>query len=183
MAARVLERAIGEPYHAFAARRIFEPLGMASTAGGRTPPGPGSHGFRGGLRVDVPELTNLPGAGDLWSTVDDLARYAAAFDAGEILTESSRRAICTPHAPVPAEAGTPDGALVVDGYGYGYFVGTLLGRTMRYHTGEIPGYRSLHMRLADLDATVALLSNRDEADLEAIGQGLLPLVFGGSDES
>ena len=56
-----------------------------------------------------------------------------------------------------------------------------MGRTMRYHSGDIPGYRALQMRLSGLDVSVVLLSNHDEADLEAVGRSLLPRVFADSD--
>jgi len=183
LAARILEHVTGHLYHEFVAKRIFEPLGMASTRGGRPAPGPESHGYRGGIRVDVPELMDLPGAGDLWSTVDDLARYAAAFDAGEILTESSRRTMCTAQVRVPAEAGAQALGLTAEGYGYGQFVGALQGHPVRYHPGDTPGYRTLYAQLPGRGTTVVVLSNRDEADVEAIAAGLMPFISGASDQA
>ena len=154
---------------------------MTSTGGGRTAPGGHArgqaYGYRAGQRVDVSDFTEMPGAGDMWSTVDDLARFAAAFDAGEILTSASRQAMCTVHTPLPVEAGTQDGVVVVDGYGYAYYLGSLMGHSMRFHSGDIPGYRALQMRLSGLDVSVVLLSNHDEADLEAVGRNLLPRVL------
>lgn len=166
LAALAIERATGEPYAAFARRRIFEPLGMASTSAGiplRTP----VRGHAARKRADAPALAKLPGAGDVWSTVDDLARYAAALDAGDLLSDESLRLATTVHSQLPAEIATSTNAVKDDGYGYGYVIGTLLGHCMRYHSGDNPGFRTLQARLPDIDVSVVILSNQDETDIEA----------------
>lgn len=46
------------------------------------PTAPGGMGYRVGQRVDVAQFAAIPGTGDVWSTVADLARYTEAFEAG-----------------------------------------------------------------------------------------------------
>ena len=171
LAALAIERASGEAYGALLQRRIFEPLGMASTSAAvplRTP----ARGHVGGQPGDAPAFVCLPGAGDLWSTVDDLARFAAAFDSGELLSDESRRLATTAHFRWPSKTPASPDALRRDGYGYGCVIGSLLGHRVRYHPGDNPGFRALHVRLPDLDCSVVMLSNQDETDIEAIGQRL-----------
>lgn len=175
LAAIAIERATGETYAAFSRRRIFEPLGMVSTSAGvplRTP----ARGHVGGQPGDAPAFVRLPGAGDLWSTVDDLARYAAALDAGELLSDQSRRLATTIHSRLPSRTATSDSALTSltrDGYGYGYVIGSLFGHAARYHPGDNPGFRTLQVRVPDLDFSVVILSNQDETDIETAGQRLI----------
>lgn len=177
LAALAVERAIGETYAAFVRRRIFEPLGMASTSVGVPLRNP-ARGHVGGRPGDALAFARLPGAGDLWSTVDDLARYAAAFDAGDVLNAESRRLATAIHWPLPLltpsgsqrppdEPAISSGALLREGYGYGYIVGSLFGHRVRYHSGDNPGFRTFQARVPDLDYSVVVLSNQDETDIEA----------------
>jgi CubicO group peptidase (beta-lactamase class C family) len=140
LAARVVERISGQPYSSFTAERIFTPLGMDSTSSA-----PGA----------------IPGMNDVRTTVADLARYAHAFAEDALLTARSRELMCTAHIPVPES----DAVLgETTGYGYGYVVGTLAGRAMHYHPGDLPGYRSAYLAIPSLGASIAVLSNRDLDD-------------------
>jgi CubicO group peptidase (beta-lactamase class C family) len=180
LAGLIVQQVTGAPYREFLARRIFGPLGMTSTSAA-VPVREAAQGHVGGKPSQSPRFAQLPGGGDVYSTIDDLARYAAAFDAGEILSERSRRLAVTAHAPMPAEeTDTADDRLVDEGYGYGYVVGTLLGHRLRYHNGDNPGFRSLQVRLPELDVSMIALSNQDETSVEAVAFTLVerfPEVF------
>ena len=172
VAATIVERVGGESYREFTTRRLFAPHGMDSTSVG-LPVRPATRGHSEGEPADVPDLIELIGAGDAWSTVDDLARYAAAFDAGTVLSDESRRLATTVHGLIPDEEDAPESPLVDDGYGYGYVIGTLFGHRVRYHTGDNPGFRSIQVRVPDLDVSVVILSNRAETDIPQVGQAIL----------
>jgi CubicO group peptidase (beta-lactamase class C family) len=188
VAGLIVEQLTGAPYREFLARRIFGPLGMDST-GATFPVREAAVGHCGGEPSQSPRFARLPGGGDVFSTVDDLARYAAAFDAGEVLSEHSRRLALTPYAPVVEEGSAEAVAaksrgLVDEGYGYGYVVGTLLGHRMRYHSGDNPGFRTIQARLPDLDVSLVVLSNQDETDVEAVAFTLVehfPELFAAAD--
>jgi CubicO group peptidase (beta-lactamase class C family) len=116
----------------------------------------------------------LPGAGDLWSTIDDLARFAAALDAGELLGDDSRQLATTVHSPLSTEVATSnDDVLTGEGYGYGYVIGSLFGHRVRYHTGDNPGFRTFQLRCPDLDLSVVILSNQEETEIEQVGLRIL----------
>ena len=131
-----------------------------------------------GHRVEAPEFVQLPGPGDVWSTVDDLARYLAAFDNGELLSEQSRRLATAPHAPMPADTNALGDKLTVEGYGYGYYVGELAGHPARLHPGDNPGFNVIHVRVPEIDLTIIVLSNQIEADPEAVATELLAHAVG-----
>ncbi len=173
LAARAAERITGLPHPTLLRERVFGPLGMTATSAGSVPLHRAARGHRAGRPVDAARFAELTGTGDVWSTVDDLARYARAFDAGAILADRSRALLCTAHA---TPAGEPDDPLTEEGYGYGVFLGTLDGRRARFHPGDNPGYRSLLVRLPDQDVTVVVLSNHDEGDPHAVLRLLLPLL-------
>ncbi|MFF4540313.1 serine hydrolase domain-containing protein [Streptomyces aureus] len=181
LAARIVEEVSGQRYADFLTEHVLRPLGLTSTCVGEAPSGSAAHGHRGDRRVDVPEFAALPGTGDLWSTVDDLARHTAAFDAGHLLTARSREAMATPHASMAGAWGT-DGPAVAEGYGYGYALGTLAGHTARFHIGDNPGYRSFLGRLPGLDTTVVILSNNEDDDLDDVLRRLVPVMTGGPAE-
>jgi CubicO group peptidase (beta-lactamase class C family) len=164
LAARVIEAVSGSAYADFLTERILGPVGMVATVVGRTPPELAAWGYRDGKRVDVAQFAAIPGTGDVWSTVDDLARYTAAFDAGELLSRRSRQALVGRQAELrdPPDADDPAPA---DAYGYGCFLGTVCGHRARFHPGDNPGYQSFLARLPDLGVTVAILCNDEETDL------------------
>jgi hypothetical protein len=54
-------------------------------------------------------LREMPGTGDISSTVGDLARFTYAVYAGSLISERYREAMLTPHAPLPNGQGTSDG--------------------------------------------------------------------------
>jgi hypothetical protein len=84
---------------------------MASTTvGGVRTSAAIARGYRDGQPVPPWELGEMPGTGDICSTVSDLARYAAAVHSGSLLTGvlCGRCAPCTPRSAVikaPVTAG------------------------------------------------------------------------------
>jgi CubicO group peptidase (beta-lactamase class C family) len=167
LAARVVEAVSAAAYADVLTERILAPVGLTASVVGRTPADDAAWGYRAGNRVDVPEFAAIPGTGDVWSTVDDLARYAMAFEAGEVLSRSSRAAMV--HRQVAlSDRPDPDDPAPADGYGYGYFLGTVGGHRARFHPGDNPGYQSFLAYLPDRHVTIVILCNNEESDLNAV---------------
>jgi CubicO group peptidase (beta-lactamase class C family) len=162
----VVERAAGIPYGDLLAAEILRPLGLADTAAGRQPDG-AVPGHRDGAPVEPWDLSGMTGAGDMWSTVDDLTAFARAFDAGEVVGAESLARMRRPHAAFPEPDRSPDGRLVLTGYGYGLYVGEFDGRPASQHTGDNPGYCSLLAWLPD-GVTLAGLSNDEATDWDEV---------------
>jgi CubicO group peptidase (beta-lactamase class C family) len=133
--ARVVEVAAGEPFDRFLARRIFEPLGMASTAYLAPPDQRGELARvytqdEGGTLVIAPretrELDWTPGGSGLVSTAGDYLRFAlmlwnaGSYDGVRILSPETLEAMQEPHVPSGVlEAGSPGGSFSIDGLGWG----------------------------------------------------------------
>ena len=175
--ARIIEQVSGLPYRDFLTANVLRPGGLENTEVGSPSPGAVAHGYRGDRRVDVTEFAALPGAGDLWSTVDDLARYTAIYDAGQVVAASSRTTMVAPHALVTPELAV-DSPITADSYGYGYYLGTLAGQPAHFHPGDNPGYQSFLGHLPGTGATVAILSNSEDTDLAGLLRYVLAVATG-----
>jgi CubicO group peptidase (beta-lactamase class C family) len=184
--AHIVEEVTGEPYASFLQRRLFQPLGMASAGAGNQPPHPDRQalGYAGADRSPSVELdTVLLGAGDIWATTGDLARWDAALVAPGLLSVASLLAMFSPHVATPEGfVGAPAMA-----YGYGWVIGELDGRRLRFHTGDNAGFRAINLCLPDDDTIIILLSN-DEIDDEhpglfALSRPLVAAMLGDADSA
>jgi CubicO group peptidase (beta-lactamase class C family) len=117
------------------------------------------------------------GAGDVWSTAGDLARWDRALAAGEILTDASRQAMFAVHAPVVDD----DGLVRTEGYGYGWFIGCAAGEhRMIYHPGDNAGFVAVNAWFPEDAVRLAVFSNEETTDLDAIIHQLMTRAFPGS---
>jgi CubicO group peptidase (beta-lactamase class C family) len=176
--AHVVERATGEPYAAFLRRVILDPLQMSSTGAGNQAPQPErqASGYAGAeLEPSFDLATVGMGAGDAWSTTRDLAPWNATLAMpGALLSEATLRMMFTPYATMPDDwAPLPDVH-----YGYGWIIGAMQGRPIRFHPGDNAGFNALNVYAPDCNASVILLSNdeggaNDSRDLGEIGLRLV----------
>jgi CubicO group peptidase (beta-lactamase class C family) len=164
----IVERAADQSYASFLAQEIFEPLAMVASFAGNGDGEPElAAGHRAGTRVASSfELDTVGmGAGDVWSTVGDLARWDRAVASGRILAESSRRAMLAAQTPIDA----PDGLIRTEAYGYGCFIGRDSGgRRVIYHTGDNAGFVAVNVWFPDDDVRLVVVSNEETTDLMAI---------------
>lgn len=174
--AHVVERASGQPYASFLAREVFGPAGMTATfAGDGTGQPDLATGHVSGEPATPFELDVVGmGAGDIWSTPGDLARWDRALAAGDVLDAATLAAMLTVHAPAEDD----DGVIRTEGYGYGWFLGSALGgHRIVYHPGDNEGFRSLNAWFPDDDVRVVVLTNEMDTDLEKIAYRLLAAAF------
>ncbi len=176
--AHIVQRAAARPYATFLAEEIFGPLGMTATfagnAGGRDRVATGySHGQP--VTPYELELTNM-GAGDVWSTTGDVAKWDAALAARSLLSETSWQAMLARHAAIDdlAEGASP---VRTDGYGYGWFTGSVSGLPVRYHPGDNPGFHALNGWIPDLAARVIIMSNEQAASIPELAGEILASVL------
>jgi CubicO group peptidase (beta-lactamase class C family) len=162
----VVERITGASFGQLLSERILRPLELMSTASG-TAPRDVATGHHNGTPQPAWDLSVMTGAGNMWSTADDLLTYAHALASGRLVSERSLRLMRTQHATMAEPDATPDGRLVVTGYGYGHWLGTFDGRPAYLHTGDNPGYKSILGWLPD-GVTIVGLSNEDTIEWEDV---------------
>ena len=135
----VLEGITGTPWADLVRERILEPLGMRRTTYAATEPfarGYVVHPFTDTLREEPRTDTGaMAPAGQLWSTVEDLARWAAflADPAPDVLAPDTVTEMC---APVVIS----DLASWTGGHGLGLELYRRGDRVYVGHTGSMPGY-------------------------------------------
>ncbi len=175
--ANVVQRASNRPYAAFVSERIFEPLGLTSMfAGNAASRTLVATDHVRGLPVPTLELSAVGmGAGDLWSTAEDVLRWDRALMGQRLISEPSLDMMLAPQVPVDDPTGTP--ALSVTGYGFGWFVGSASGHRAVLHPGDNAGCVSLNLVLPDDDIRLVILSNEGTTRADQIAVQLLePLV-------
>ncbi|WP_083506815.1 serine hydrolase [Leucobacter sp. G161] len=160
---RAIETLVGHTIEQEIRERFIDPLGLTHTCFDPAdyPEGadiaPGFRTFDAGQSF-VPEPLLTTGAlaciGGLFSTVDDVARWAwflgSAFtetpDRPDLLSPRSRRDMQRTHTSIPSPLATSDRDFASLGYGLGLFVSEDRRRgRMADHSGGLPGFSS-HMR-------------------------------------
>jgi CubicO group peptidase (beta-lactamase class C family) len=145
----VVARLRGRPWYDVLRARVLEPLGMRRTTYLPEPPaaaGVSVHHLRGTL-TDEPATDSgaMAPAGQLWSTVDDLARLVAFLRrGGDVLA-----------ATTLAEMATP----VLGYYGLGTMRMEYAGGVLVGHLGSMPGFQAGAFHDPDSGAGVVALTN------------------------
>ena len=155
----VVERVTGRPFAEVLQEKILGPLGLTETSfpTGAALPQPFAHGYSlQGFPEDIEEYDATfmdPSwgwtAGQMVSTVDDLAIWARALVRGTLLSPPMQSQRLTP-ATLPAN--TADRA---------YALGIGLTEGWWGHTGELPGYNTVMYYRPDVDATLVVSANHD----------------------
>ncbi|QNN52699.1 serine hydrolase domain-containing protein [Nocardioides mesophilus] len=135
----VVARLTGGTWFDAVRERVLEPLDMRRTT--YLPAGPAARGFSvhhlAGTLTEEPahDAGAMAPAGQVWSTIEDLARYAAFLAAAEspVLPSSAMREMTTP------QSGTQAGGMS-GGYGLGFRLAAGGSGTLVGHTGSMPGF-------------------------------------------
>lgn len=163
----ITEIASGTPWRTFMEREVYDPLGMARTSD-RVRPGRESDAAVpytldvGGRFVPVgPYEFDHPGASAVWSSANDMARFArmhmrgGELDGTRILSESATKAMQVPTGErEPGEAS-----------GIGWFVNTEKGRRCISHSGGMPGVSTLLRIFPDDGVATIVLINSEGFDV------------------
>src|ERR1019366_8790538 len=173
LAGQIVARGSGRPYADFVTERILDPLELTSTTAGSVRSSAAiARGYRDRALVPPWDLSEMPGTGDICSTVGDVARVSAAVHSGSLLTGSSRRALRAVHTPLSGDQGSGDDWLT--GYGYGLFIGKICGHAAYLQPGDVPGYKSFSAWLPEHAASIVILANNENVDMENLLRQLLP---------
>jgi CubicO group peptidase (beta-lactamase class C family) len=159
----IIEKVSGQPYGKFLNERIFQPLGMTHTGYERNQELVSGR-VSGYLQKDgrylnaaFLHMSQLYAAGGLDSTVDDLARWDAAIDAGKLLKPASWARVFSPMKLSNGE---------MSDYAFGWVVSQFQGESVVSHAGGMPGFRSYVMRIPGQHVYIALLSNDESAEIQ-----------------
>jgi CubicO group peptidase (beta-lactamase class C family) len=172
----LVEAVRGESWEQVLRREILEPLGLRGTS--LRPREPYARGWAVHPWADalLPEpcedLGLMAPAGQLWSTVGDLCRFAVFLSEGDerVLAVESVREMATPS--VPAEAGALESV-----YGLGVQILRMGSRTLVGHTGSLPGFvAALWACVEDRVAAVTLANATSGPPVAAVAADLVRIV-------
>lgn len=151
-ATEVVEALSGERYAAFAARRLFGPLGMQSASIGRAGLEASAdwarpHRRNRSLTTVNDSYYRVPAAGGVNSSIRDLVVWMGA-QMGSAPRTLSPQALALMHSPLVAtpprsRRGPMDRAFSDAAYGLGWRSVTYAGRRLVGHRGSVDGYGSL----------------------------------------
>ena len=168
--ALVIEQVSGMSDEEFLRTNILDPLEMADTGcdhPDRILPhrargyAPTEDGLINSPMIYMPILT---GGGNLYSTVEDLAKWDAALNDGQLISETSYRQMYTP---------------VLNNYAYGWRVEVENERRSVMHGGGVSGFNTFLLRFPEDEVCIIVLSNVNPAPVRPIAQKLAAVVFGG----
>jgi CubicO group peptidase (beta-lactamase class C family) len=176
--AAIVQRAADRPYADVLVERIFQPLGLASmfvgNAGARVDV---AADHVGGMPVATFELDVVGmGAGDVWSTAADVLKWDRALMEESLLRVPERDMMFAQQAVVNDPTSTR--ALTVDGYGFGWFIGSSYGHRAFLHGGDNAGSVSLNVVLPDDDLRLVVLSNEGSTHADHVAIELLEPLLG-----
>jgi CubicO group peptidase (beta-lactamase class C family) len=165
---------------------LFKPLGMNSTTFrptvAMTYPLAQGHAGSGKTKPSVirPFGDNVAGWPDgfMFSSVNDLARFAIAFmDGGringkQVLAPTLISKLSTPYADLHSRFGFEDGR-----YGYGLFVHDHRGARLVWHAGMLPGFGALLQMVPTHRFAVIVLANRSLSLLNKTAEKAMELLL------
>jgi CubicO group peptidase (beta-lactamase class C family) len=160
----VIESATGSSFHQLVTERIMQPLGLQNTAPSdtklaavvgfdttqlkqNTAQGYNSNGIQ---KVDYPK--NFSTAAGLISNIDDMLKYAAAFDGNVLLADDLKAKV---FSSMISNAGK------TLPYGLGWFIQEKEGIKLAWHYGYWVGMSSLIIRVPEKKLAFVLMANSD----------------------
>lgn len=198
VAQQVIEKVSGLSYADFLQQRIFDKVGMAGTRYNADHLKPGDKPAIGHAKFDFKDLrpvapltwSNNAGAGGIYSSVHDLARWMNVQLAGGRLADGTPlfsektqqqmwqmqipQVVATPSVPELAPA-KPNFA----GYGEGWSLSDYRGQKLVWHTGGWPGQVSRLTLVPDQNLGVVVLTNQESgAAFNAITLSVLDAMLG-----
>ncbi|MEZ0092748.1 serine hydrolase domain-containing protein [Streptacidiphilus sp. EB129] len=168
----LVERLRGEPWAEVLRREVLEPLGMPRTTPLPQQPHAGGWAVHPYADVLLPEPLQETGqmapAGQLWSTVADLCRWAAFLADGDdkVLRAESVRELRRP------ATGVADG----EGYGLGLQLLQAHGFSYAGHTGSMPGFLAALWFVPEERLAAVVVANTTSGPIGGIAADLVRIT-------
>jgi CubicO group peptidase (beta-lactamase class C family) len=178
--AAIIEKVSDMAYGDFLAQNIFLPLGMASTFVAGTPDMLGvarSYDFPGiatGVDIDYSPLNGVYGEDGVFSNLEDLYQWDAAFYRAGNQGVPSRTLVSDAMLDLIFTRGSLNDGTTIDP-GFGWFI-TPDG-TRADHRGGWAGYRTYIRRYLQDPFTIVVLSNHAALDVVAIADGIDDIYY------
>jgi CubicO group peptidase (beta-lactamase class C family) len=168
----IIEKVTGKPYETIVKDYVFRPLGMNQSGFDfiNLPKSVKAQGYEIWNKDSVVpykhyDSTFAYSAGSVYSTTNDLMKWANAVSSRQILTAKTWELAFRPK---------------IKNYGYGWMSGEFIGKKYVRHSGGYPGFMSEFIYFPDDGITVVLLNNFGDYDMSIwpVGMGISCIVYG-----
>lgn len=172
--AQIVEKVTDTPFPEWMEQNVFGPLGMEHTLvrahPGQIVPG-GSEGYvpGDGSWREARDLGASIGAGGIYTTAGDLARWMANFATHELGSPEIWQRMTTPFVLVDGDT---------TGYGHGLFIDEYRGLQRVHHGGADMAHRSMLAYFPELNAGVIAESNNATFNSGAMASDVADVFFG-----
>lgn len=184
VAQQVIETVSGQSYEAFLRTRILQPLEMHETRYNSDYLQPGDNVASGHAKADFSDLqpaprmswSNVAGAGGLYSSAHDMARWMRVQLVGgvynregdaelRLFSAARQKAMWSLVTPMPIAEPKVEALKAARpnflGYGEGWMVSDYRGRKLVWHTGGWPGMVSRVTLVPELNLGIVVLTNQE----------------------
>ncbi|WP_077367016.1 serine hydrolase [Anaerosalibacter sp. Marseille-P3206] len=169
----IIEKATNMSFEDYLQKNIFAPLNMSSTGicYGKNNELYDATPYLGYLEVvpvdDELVLTQAYGAGNIYSTVEDLYRWDRGLKTEQLVKKETLDKIFTEHVAV-SEGGS---------YGYGWMIAHTDKGKQILHGGNTFGFTSNIAKYIDEDLTIIILTNNGYYNISSLTETLANIVF------
>ena len=181
VAGQVIERVSGLSWAEYMKKRIFNPLGMFRTVPLSEERLKDENYVKPHYKIDgkISEIDGIYAgkvapAGDVWSTIVDMSKWAAflldscKLNGKRMVSEKIYKELFTPQNIVPPSQYYPTMVLTNPRwttYALGWFQQDYRGKALSFHTGSLPGLIAIIGLVPDEDFGVVVMGNLDHAEL------------------
>jgi CubicO group peptidase (beta-lactamase class C family) len=168
----IIEKVTGKPYEIVVRDYILDPLGMTQSgfdfinlSAAIKAQGYEFWNKEKAIPYNHYDSTYAYAAGSIYSTTNDMLRWAKAVSTKQILTTKTWELAFKPK---------------IQNYGYGWQTGQFFGKKYVKHSGGYPGYMSEFIYYPDENIFIVLLNNFGTygQNIWAVGMGISSIIFG-----
>lgn len=126
-----------------------------------------------GVILNAADYIALRPSGAFVSTIHDMLKWEMLLQQNKILKESSLKQMWSDNEKTPAVS--THGEPIY--YGYGWRVTRYLNKDIVFHTGVLPGFRTIFYRIPDEKTAIIILANSELSDIVKTAEGLADVVM------
>jgi len=190
----VVAKASGQSFPEFLRQRIFAPLNMNDTVAyvkGKNEITNRAYGHtkEGNTwkQTDQSSTSATLGDGGIYSSLEDLTKWAEALRTNRLLSKEEMQPALTPVTLLltslnigaqprwPANSDRPEGTPV--SYGFGWFLDPYRVHARMWHYGATMGFHSYIARFPDIDLSIIVLCNRTDISPESLALQVADLLL------
>ena len=173
IAGKIIEKVTGQTWHEFLRIKIFEQLGTknsSTTISGLTQNINHALPHIANKPITPRSLDNVAPAGSINSTIDDMLLWlqmylnkGKTFDE-EIISKETFETITSPKIITDNKG--------LEGYGFGWYIGYENKQKVLFHSGGMPGYKSMIALYPENSLGIVVLTNK----ISLINEGLINMI-------